>query len=167
MQPRIKNPAALLPDALQSLLALHSVVAKSGLSPTITALAHLRISQVNGCSVCVDIGWRQLKMAGESDARLFTLAAWREAPYFTDAERAALALAEAVTRLADRPDPVPDEIWNEGARHFSEKELAALTLSIGVTNTFNRLNIATRQVAGEWTQSVVEPKRAEEPAMVS
>jgi|SRR5579872_1933233 len=167
MQPRIKNPAALLPDALQSLLALHSVVAKSGLSPTITALAHLRISQVNGCSVCVDIGWRQLKKAGESDARLFTLAAWRETPYFTDAERAALALAEAVTRLADRPDPVPDEIWNEAARHFSEKELAALTLSIGVTNTFNRLNIATRQVAGEWTQSVVEPKRAEEPAMAS
>jgi AhpD family alkylhydroperoxidase len=126
---------------------------------------HLRISQVNGCSVCVDIGWRQLKKAGESDARLFTLAAWREAPYFSDAERAALALAEAVTRVADRPDPVPDEIWNEAARHFSEKELAALTLSIGVTNTFNRLNIATRQLAWEWTQSIVEPRRAEEHAM--
>src|SRR5579863_7418060 len=97
MQARIKNPAVLLPDALQSLLALHSVVEKSGLSPTIGALVHLRISQVNGCSVCVDIGWRQLKKAGESDARLFTLAAWRETPYFTDAERAALALAEAVT----------------------------------------------------------------------
>ncbi|HEX3894062.1 MAG TPA: carboxymuconolactone decarboxylase family protein [Terracidiphilus sp.] len=165
MQPRIKSPAIVLPDALPSLLALHAVVAKSGLSPSISALAHLRISQVNGCSVCVDIGWRQLKKAGESDARLFTLAAWREAPYFTDAERAALALAETLTRVADRPDAVPDEIWKEAARHFSEKELAALTLSIGVTNLFNRLNIATRQVAGEWTQSIVEPRRAEEHAM--
>ncbi|HEX4284240.1 MAG TPA: carboxymuconolactone decarboxylase family protein [Terracidiphilus sp.] len=165
MQPRIKNPAALFPDALQSLLAIHTVIGKSGLSPTISALAHLRISQINGCSVCIDIGWRQLKMAGESDARLFTLAAWREAPYFTDAERAALALAEALTRVADRPDPVPDEIWNEAARHFSEKELAGLTLSIAVTNTFNRLNIATRQIAGEWTQSIVEPKRVHEHAV--
>ena len=160
MQSRIKNPAMLLHEALQPLLALHSVVAKSGLSPNISALIHLRVSQVNGCSVCVDIGWRQLKKAGESDARLFTLAAWREAPYFTDAERAALALAEAATRVADRPDAVPDEIWNEAARHFSDKELAALTLAIGVTNVFNRLNIATRQVAGEWTQSIVEPEHA-------
>ncbi len=165
MQPRIKNPVMLLPDALQSLLALHGVVEKSGLSPRISALAHLRVSQVNGCSVCVDIGWRQLKKAGESDVRLFTLAAWREAPYFTDAERAALALAEALTRVADRPDPVPDAIWNEATRHFSEKEMAALTLSIGVSNTFNRLNIGTRQIAGEWTQSVGEPKRAEEHAV--
>lgn len=161
MQPRIKNPALLLPDALPSLLALNTVVRKSGLSETISALVHLRVSQVNGCGVCVDIGWRHLKKLGESDARIFTVAAWCEAPYFTEAERAALALAEAATRIADRPDAVPDEIWNEAARHFSEKELAALTLSIGVTNTFNRLNAVTRQIAGEWTQSVVEPQRAE------
>jgi len=165
MQPRIKNPAYLLPDALQPLLSLHAVVEKSGLSPLISALVHLRVSQVNGCSVCVDIGWRQLKKAGESDARLFTVAAWREAPYFSDAERAALALAESATRIADRPDAVPDDVWNEAARHFSETELAALTLSIGVTNVFNRMNIVTRQPAGEWTQSIVEPKRAQEHAM--
>ena len=165
MQPRIKNPALLLPDMLPSLLALNTVVGKSGLSETISALVHFRVSQVNGCGVCVDIGWRHLKKLGESDARIFTVAAWREAPYFSDAERAALALAEAATRIADRPDAVSDEIWNEAARYFSEKELAGLTLSIAVTNTFNRLNAVTRQVAGEWTQSVVEPKRAQEHAV--
>lgn len=165
MEPRIENPAALFPAALQALMTLHGVVDKSGLPATISALTHLRISQINGCSVCVDIGWRQLRQAGESDARLFTVAAWREAPYFTDAERAALALAEALTRVADRPDPVPDAIWDEAVRHFSQKQLAALTLSIGVTNIFNRMNIATRQIAGEWTQSIVQPRRAEERAV--
>jgi AhpD family alkylhydroperoxidase len=155
----------VLPDALPSLLALNAVVRKSGLSETISALVHLRVSQVNGCGVCVDIGWRHLKKLGESDARIFTVAAWREAPYFSEAERAALALAEAATRIADRPEAVSDEIWNEAARHFSERELAVLTLSIGVTNTFNRLNAVTRQTAGEWTQSVVEPRRVEEHAV--
>jgi alkylhydroperoxidase family enzyme len=85
---------------------------------------------------------------GEADDRLFTLAAWREAPYFTDAERAALALTEAVTRLSDRADPVPDQIWDEAARHYDEKGLAALVLTIATTNLFNRLNVTTRQVAG-------------------
>lgn len=153
MQPRINNPAVLLPDAMQSLLALNSAVEKSGLSPTITGLVHLRISQVNGCSVCVDIGWRQLKKAGERDERLFAVSAWRDAPYFTGAERAALELAEAATRIADRSDPVPDTIWNEAAVYFSERELAALTLSIAVTNVWNRLNIVTRQIAGQWIKS--------------
>ncbi|HWE31162.1 MAG TPA: carboxymuconolactone decarboxylase family protein, partial [Polyangia bacterium] len=111
-------------------------------------LMHLRASQINGCSVCIDGGARQLKKAGETDERLFTVAAWREAPYFTDAERAALALAEAVTRLSDRADPVPDAIWNEAARHFDERTLAALVLAIGTVNLFNRANVTTRQVAG-------------------
>jgi AhpD family alkylhydroperoxidase len=153
MQSRIQNPAGLLPDAMQALLALSSAVEKSGLSPTILGLVHLRVSQVNGCSVCVDLGWRQLKRASETDERLFAVAAWRDAPYFTEAERAALALAEAATRVADRPDPVPDQVWNEAARHFSERELAALTLSIALTNVWNRLNLTTRQVAGEWFKS--------------
>jgi len=78
------------------------------------------------------------------------VAAWREAPYFTDDERAALALAEAATRLADRADPVPDEIWDEAADHYDERGLAALILMIGMTNLFNRLNATTRQVAGAW-----------------
>ena len=111
------------------------------------ALVHLRASQINGCSPCVQAGAAEARKAGESEDRLATVAAWREAPYFTDAERAALALTEAVTRLADRPDPVPDEIWDEAARHYDEEGLAALLLSIATTNVFNRLNVPTKQVA--------------------
>jgi alkylhydroperoxidase family enzyme len=101
------------------------------------------------------MGWRKLKAAGESDERLFTVSAWREAPYFTDRERAALALAEAETRIADSSDPVPDEVWDQAASHFGEHELAALTVSIALTNLWNRVNITTRQVGGEWVKSVV------------
>lgn len=93
---------------------------------------------------------RHAKKAGESDERLFAVAALREAPYFPDAERAALALTEAATRLSDRADPVPDEIWDEAARHYDERALAALILSIATTNVYNRLNVTTRQVAGAW-----------------
>jgi AhpD family alkylhydroperoxidase len=167
MQSRIKNPAMLLPEAMQALLALSSALEKSDLSATIRGLVHLRVSQVNGCSVCVDMGWRQLKSAGEKDERLFTVSAWRDTPYFTEVERAALALAEAATRVADRPDPVPDDVWNEAARHFSERELAALTLSISLTNVWNRLNITTRQVAGEWLKSVAANEWAENHAVAS
>jgi alkylhydroperoxidase family enzyme len=87
---------------------------------------------------------------GETEERLATVAAWREAPYFSDAERAALALAEAATRLADRPDPVPDQVWDAAAAHYDEKGMAAIVLMIAVTNLFNRLNATTRQVAGAW-----------------
>jgi AhpD family alkylhydroperoxidase len=167
MQSRITNPAGLFPDAMQALLALSSAVEKSGLSPILSGLVHLRISQVNGCSVCVDLGWRQLKKAGEKDERIFAVSAWRDAPYFTEGERAALALAEAATRVADRPDPVPDDVWNEAALHFSERELAALTLSIALTNVWNRLNITTRQVAGEWLKSAAAKEWAENHAIAS
>jgi AhpD family alkylhydroperoxidase len=153
MKSRMTNPAMLLPDAMQPLMTLNAVLEKSDLPATIRGLVHLRISQVNGCSVCVDLGWRQMKRAGETDERLFAISAWRDAPYFTEAERGALALAEAATRIADRPDPVPDEVWDEAARHFSERELAALTLSISLTNVWNRFNLTTRQVAGEWLKS--------------
>ena len=91
---------------------------------------------------------RLLKKAGETEERLFALAAWRDAPYFTDAERAALALTEAVTRLSDRADPVTDEIWKQAARHYDERALAALIISIAAINVWNRLNVSTRQVAG-------------------
>ena len=104
-------------------------------------------------TVCVDMGGRHARKAGESDERLFAVAAWRDAPYFSEAERAALALAEAATRLSDRSDPVPDEIWNEAAKHYDEPQLATLVLSIAMTNFWNRLNITTRQVAGEWMKS--------------
>jgi AhpD family alkylhydroperoxidase len=148
MEPRMQNPAIIIHDAMQPILALYLATQKGGVPPKTLALVHLRASQINGCSFCIDGGARNAKKAGESDDRLFAVAAWREAPYFTEAERAALALAEAVTRLSDRPDPVRDEIWDEAARHYDEPALAALILSIATTNVFNRLNITTRQVAG-------------------
>jgi len=150
MQARMSNPAMILPDVMQAIQALQSATEKGGVPPTTLGLVHLRASQINGCSSCVDSGSRYAKKAGETDERLFAVAAWRDAPYFTDAERAALALTEAVTRLSDRVDPVPDEIWDEAARHYDEPALAALILSIATTNVFNRLNVTTRQVAGAW-----------------
>lgn len=140
----------ILPDALQSLLALHAVTKQGGVPPHTLELAHLRASQINGCGACIHIGTRSAKKAGETDDRLHAVAAWRESPCFTDAERAALALTEAVTRLSDRTDPVPDAVWEEAARHYDEPALAALILSIATTNAFNRINVATRQVAGDW-----------------
>jgi AhpD family alkylhydroperoxidase len=149
MQARMRNPAIVIPDAMQPIQALYGAAYRGGVSPRILALVHQRVSQINGCSYCVDGGARNAKKAGESDDRLFAVAAWRDTPYFTDAERAALALSEAVTRLSDRPDPVSDEVWNEAARHFDEQGLAALLLAISTTNIFNRLNASTRQMAGE------------------
>lgn len=144
----MQNPVIIIHDAMHPIQALYLATQKGGVPPKTLALVHLRASQINGCSFCIDGGARNAKKAGESDDRLFAVAAWREAPYFTEAERAALALAEAVTRLSDRPDPVPDEIWDEAARHYDEPALAALILSIATTNVFNRLNVTTRQVAG-------------------
>ena len=148
MHARMSNPATIFPDAMPAILSLFKTTKKGGVPEATLELVHLRASQINGCSACVDSGARTAKQAGESDERLFAVAAWRETPYFTDAERAALALTEAATRLSDRADPVPDAIWDEAARHYDEQQLAALILMIGVTNLFNRLNATTRQVAG-------------------
>ena len=146
----MSNPALIVPDAMKALLALDKSTQKADVPDVTLELVHLRASQINGCGVCVDMHARELKKAGETDERLFAVAAWRETPYFTDAERAALALTEAVTRLSDRPDPVPDEIWDEAARHYDEPALAALLIQIGLINVWNRLNVATKQVAGAW-----------------
>jgi AhpD family alkylhydroperoxidase len=146
----MSNPAMIVPEAMQALHALAASTTNGGVPPRTLDLMHLRASQINGCSVCVEMHARDLKRGGETDERLFAVAAWRDAPYFTDAERAALALTEATTRLADRAEAVPDEIWKEAARHYDEPSLAALVLSIAVINVWNRLNVATRQVAGEW-----------------
>ncbi len=156
MQARIENPATSVPGALPALLKLGASVTHAGIPESTLYMVHLRASQINGCSVCVDIHSRELEHAGESSERIHTLAAWREAPYFSDAERAALALTEAATRLADRPDPVPDEVWDEAARHYSEPQLAALVVAIAGINAFNRINAATRQVSGEWVAQLVE-----------
>ena len=148
MQARMSNPTTILPDATKAILALLKATRTGGVPSATLELVHLRASQINGCSFCVDSGARSAKKAGETDERLFAVAAWREAPYFTDAERAALALTEAVTRLADRADPVPDEVFDEAARHYDEQGLATLILMIATANLFNRLHVTTRQVAG-------------------
>jgi len=150
MQPRMNHPAMIVPGAMEALQAVSKLAECCGLSKEVREIVHLRASQINGCSVCVDMDWHGLKRGGGIDERAFAVAAWRDAPYFTDAERAALALTEAVTRLSDREDPVPDTVWDEAARHFDEKQLSALLLSITTTNMWNRLNVATKQVAGAW-----------------
>ena len=138
-----------MPDATRGIQEVLKATRAGGVPPATLELVHLRVSQINGCSFCVDSGARSARRAGEADERLFAVAAWREAPYFTDAERAALALAEAVTRLADRPDAVPDAIWDAAAEHYDERGLAALVLMIAVTNLFNRVNVSVRQPAGQ------------------
>jgi AhpD family alkylhydroperoxidase len=155
MQARIENPALSVPGALEALQQLGASATTAGIPETTLYMVHLRASQINGCSVCVDIHARELVHAGDSE-RIHTVAVWRETPYFSDAERAALALTEAATRLADRPDPVPEEIWDEAARHYSEPQLAALVVAIATINAFNRLNAATRQITGEWVDRIAQ-----------
>lgn len=153
MHARMTNPAMIVPDAMQALHALSKSVEQGGVPSATLNLIHLRASQINGCGVCLDGGARIAKGGGETDERLFAVAGWRDAPYFTDAERAALALTEAVTRLSDRANPVPDDIWEEASRHYDEQALGALVLAIASTNVWNRLNVTTRQVAGCWLPS--------------
>jgi len=133
MQARMNHPAMVVPDAMKVLQSLGDVT-KKGLPEKLLELVHLRASQINGCSVCVDMHPKIAKKVGETDERLFCVAAWRDAPYFTEGERAALALTEALTRISDRADPVPDAIWNEADKHFDEQELATLILAIASIN---------------------------------
>ncbi len=150
MHARMNNPGFLVPDALKALQAFSGTYA-GRLPKTTTEMVNLRVSQINGCSVCVEMHARGLRNYGLPEEKVFAVAAWRESPYFSDAERAALALGEALTRIADRPEGVADEVWNEAARHYDEPTLAALVLSIATINTWNRLNVAVRQIAGPWT----------------
>jgi AhpD family alkylhydroperoxidase len=148
MHARINYVAALNPEALKAIHALGAGAEKGGVPSKISDLVELRASQINGCGVCLDGHAAHALELGETPERMATIAAWRDTPYFSDAERAALALTEAVTRLADRPDPVSNEVWSEAARHYDEQQLAALVLCIANINVWNRLNVATRQVAG-------------------
>jgi AhpD family alkylhydroperoxidase len=148
---RMPSVPTLNPEAFKALLAVSKAAKGSGLPETTAYIVHLRASQINGCSFCAEMHSRELREAGESDQRIWTVAAWREAPYFTEAERAALALTEAVTRLSDRADAVPDEIWDEAARHYDEQALAALLIEIAMINVWNRFNVAVRQPAGAWS----------------
>jgi len=153
----------VFPNALQALLAVAAIAKKGTIPQRTLELVHLRASQINGCSVCVDMHGRELKRGGETDIRLLAVSAWHDTPYFTDAERSALALTEAATRICDRSDPVNDEVWNEAAKHYSEQEMAQLVLNIGMINLWNRLNVATRQIAGEWEKAA----EAQKPTQVA
>ncbi|MGY2809384.1 AhpD family alkylhydroperoxidase [Bradyrhizobium sp. USDA 4506] len=149
MKARMNHPVMVVPGAMKALQAL-SESTKPALPEKLLELVHLRASQINGCSVCVDMHPKLARRAGETDERLFAVGAWRDAPYFTEAERAALALTEAVTRLSDREDPVTDAVWDEAAKHFDEQQLASLVLGIAAINVWNRLNVAVRQPVGAW-----------------
>lgn len=148
---RMANPAFAVPGAMDALMALGAAGGRAGLPARTRELVHLRASQINGCGVCVVGHGRAARKLGETDERLWAVAGWRDAPFFDGAERAALGLTEAITRLADRADAVPDETWDEAARHYDELQLGALVMTIANVNLWNRLNVATRQVAGqEW-----------------
>lgn len=148
LQPRMQNPAMLLPEVLKAAYSLGTAAKKGNVPQKTLLFVHLRASQINGCSFCVDMHARELREAGETDERLFGVAAWRESPYFNDAERAALDLTEAVTRINDRTDAVPDAVWEEATHYYDEAELAVLIVNIAMINFWNRINVPVRQVAG-------------------
>jgi AhpD family alkylhydroperoxidase len=151
MNARITQPAVAVPAAMAALQSLGAAIGTTGLPPRTVNLINMRASQINGCAVCLEGGIREAHQAGETDDRLVLLAAWRETPNFTAAERAAIALTEAVTRAADQPDPVSDDVWGDAAAHYDETQLAGLVLQIANINLWNRLNVATRQHAGVHT----------------
>jgi AhpD family alkylhydroperoxidase len=137
------------PDVWTGIQHLHKAIAAGGVDQRVLAFVHLRASQINGCSACVFATVASAKKAGETDERLHNLVAWREAPFYTDEERAALALTEAATRLQDGAAGVTDEIWDEAAGHFSEQQLGAIIMEIAMTNFFNRINRAVNEPAGK------------------
>jgi AhpD family alkylhydroperoxidase len=130
--------------------AANRVLTESGLPGSTQELVKLRASQINGCGVCTDMHTKDAAHAGESQLRLNLVAAWREATVFTEAERAALELAEQGTRIADAAGGVTDEAWANAAQHYDEDQLAALVSLIGLINTYNRINVITRQPAGDY-----------------
>lgn len=155
-QSRMSNPIMGLPEVGQSLQALGRALfasAEKNTLPTRTLfLAYLRASQINGDSVCVDLHSRNALAAGESTERLLVVSAWRETSNFTDAERAALALSEALTRLHDLSDPVPDDVYKEASLHYDEGALATLIIGIATVNLYNRINVSTRQTVDVTSQ---------------
>jgi AhpD family alkylhydroperoxidase len=148
----MNNPVMVVPGAMEALQQLAASARSTGIPETTLFLVEMRASQINGCSICLDMHSREMKAGGEPDERIAMVAAWREAPYFSEAERAALALTEAATRLADHPEAISDEIWGEAAHHFDEGQLAGLVLTIAGINAWNRINAATRQIAGAWVE---------------
>jgi AhpD family alkylhydroperoxidase len=150
MQARMQNPVFIIPEAMAALQTLGAAIEQAGLPVATLSLVDARASQINGCGVCLDGHCRIMKRRGEDLDRIIALPGWRHAPYYTDAERAALALTEALTRLADGADPVPDIVWQEATRHYDQTKLAALMLAIAQINVWNRLNVGAGVLAGDW-----------------
>ncbi|HEY1177587.1 MAG TPA: carboxymuconolactone decarboxylase family protein [Phytomonospora sp.] len=148
MEARMKHPAFVLDGALAALQAVGKTYMSAGVSRDLLEITNLRASQINGCAVCVEMHSQALKKSGIADEKLWAVASWGEAPYFSEAERAALRLTEEMTRLADAGD-VGDETWAEVEKHFDERQRAALVLAISMINTWNRLNATTRQPSGK------------------
>lgn len=147
MEARMNVPAN--PDVITAIQHLYKALHSGGVDPRLLSLVHQRTSQINGCSPCVFASIEAARKARESDERLHNVVAWRETPFYTEEERAALALAEAATRLQDGAPGVTDEIWDAAADHFSEEQLGAITLEIAMTNFFNRINRTLREQAGK------------------
>ncbi len=147
MKPRL-NYGKVAPGIYDAMDALDRYLGECGLERRLLYLVQLRASQLNGCAYCLDMHWKDLRAIGETEQRLYSLDAWRECPYYTDRERAALAWAEAVTRVAD--GHVSEAVYDEARRHFGEKELADLTLAAATINAWNRLSIAARLVPGSY-----------------
>jgi AhpD family alkylhydroperoxidase len=145
---RMTNPAFVLPDAMKGIQNLLKATTQGGVPRRTLELVGLRVSQINSCAACVAGHVREARKAGETDDRLAFVAVWREATCFSDAERAALQLAEVVTRIADQPgEAVPDAVWDEAADHYDERQLAALIIMIGTLNLFNRINVTVKERA--------------------
>ncbi|MGV9557084.1 carboxymuconolactone decarboxylase family protein [Streptomyces sp. NPDC003401] len=136
--------------AMKHVVAAAMTLGESTLPASTRELVMLRASQINGCAGCVDMHTKDAAAAGETAQRLHLVAAWREAEVFTDAERAALRLAEEGTRIADAAGGVPDEVWAEAAKHYDDDQLAVLVAQIALINAFNRANVITRQPAGDY-----------------
>ena len=147
VQARINIPA-VKPDAYKAMFGLETFLRHAGLDLKLLDLVKLRVSQINGCAFCLDMHWKDLRAAGETEQRLYSLDAWRETPFYTDRERAALAWAESVTLISETH--VPDEVFEEARRHFSEEELVTLSVGIVAINAWNRLSIAFRNVPGSY-----------------
>jgi AhpD family alkylhydroperoxidase len=158
------NGLTAAPGGYQAMLGLEKYLATCGLEANLVHLLKLRASQINGCAYCIDMHWKDLRAAGESEQRLYGLDAWEESPYYSDRERAALRWCEAVTRVADHH--VPDEVYEQVKPHFSEKELADLTVAVATINAWNRLAIASRTVPGSYKPGAHQPAKPQEPAVV-
>jgi len=136
------------PDGYRAMIGVEAYLKSCGLDLKLIDLVKLRASQMNGCAYCIDMHWKDLRAAGEIEQQMYGLDAWEESPYYTDRERAALLWTEAVTRLDHRH--VPDSVYDSIRPHFSEKELADLTLAVATINAWNRLAIASRSLAGQY-----------------